>query len=146
MKKVSIVLAAGLLSAALIAPGHAGPSSRTVTRNYSMANGMFVSQLGNAEVHWSLGTQWKVFRTKAGEHLLSLSVKDDTGRPVLVNLSIDADSDGKEEDEFNVCSDRLQNIKVRPGAEVWVGVLFGTCEDGSPSIVTNGTITATFSR
>lgn len=42
------------------------------------------------------------------------------------------------------CSATDRPFRVRPGDEIYVGAYKGTCADGMLSVVTTGTITATF--
>lgn len=141
MRRIAGALTAGLLSISLSAPtSGAAPSDRKVTEAYTMANGMVVYNSAYAE--WSIGTQYKVFRPQPGERFVSFSVSDDAGQPVTGHIHIRRDG---QLDHIDFCNE-TRPIKLGAATRVEVGVHLGTCSNGTPSVVTQGTITATFSR
>ena len=145
MKKMAILLAAGLVlngAAALASP------TRTETSEYTMANGAIVShgEVSPGEAHWTLGSDYARFRAAPGERAVALEIVDSSGYTVRGHVHIDVDGDGEFDRQADFCGSTTKPIAVRTGSVVEVGTVFGTCEDGSPSIVTEGKITATFTK
>lgn len=143
MRKTALALTAGLLAISLVSPASGGPNDRTVTKEYTMANGMVIYESTSAT--WSVGTAWKVFRPKPGERFVSISISDDLGRPVFGHTHFHQDGDG-EVDEVDFCNETPKPIRLGAAKKLEVAVFLGTCPDGTPSLVTQGTVTATFSR
>ena len=142
MRKVATILAAGLVAASLLSPANAADTRRTVTETYSIMSG-FIS--GNSQGSFQIGTNWAIFTPRAGETHISLSIEDATGGPVVGRVFFfNAGRWSDREAEF--CSATDRPLRVRPGDDVYVGAYLGTCSDGTLSLVTTGTITATFSR
>ena len=145
MKKTLMVLIPALLLAT--ATVAAASPTRTDTAEYTIANGAAV---GHGEVepqaHWTLGADYARFRAVRGERSVTLEITDESGFPASGHVHIDLDGDGKLDRQVDFCGKTSKPIAVRGGSVVEVGTIFGTCEDGSPSIVTEGTITATFSK
>lgn len=75
-----------------------------------------------------------------------LEIVDASGMTPSGHVHIDLDADGKLDRQVDFCGATSKPITVRSGSIIEVGTIFGTCEDGSPSIVTEGTITATFTK
>ena len=146
MKTMVALVAAICLVAA--APAAGAAKSRKVTEEYSMASGAFISHGGSpgGEAHWTLGSEYAQFRAAARERAVSLSVEDASGGAVRAHVHIDQDGDGKLDKQLDFCGSTTDPIAVKPGAVIEVGTIVGTCDDTTPSIVTEGTITATFSR
>ena len=142
VKKAVAVLAVSLFVAAFATQAGAA-QSRVVTEEYTMANGAFV---GHGEAHWTLGAAYTRFVAASGERNVTLEIADASGQPVRGHVHIDLDADGKLDRQVDFCGATSKPISVRSGAVVEVGTLVGLCEDNSPSIVTEGTITATFSK
>lgn len=126
----------------IAAPAHAAPSDREVTKPYSMPNGMVV---GTLQVYSTLTTEYLVFKARAGERSVTFSIADATGADVRGHVHLDFDGDGQMDDGEDFCSES-DPIQVRPGQRVMVGVMLGHCRGGEPSLVTQGTVTATFSK
>lgn len=144
MRKALLVVAATVIAAALTAPSVGAAGNRTQTRSYTMSNGAVV--FDSTEAHWTIGTAYKVFRAQPGERFVSFSIIDDTGQAVRGHIHMDMDNDGKLDHAKDFCGETPKPLRVREGRRIEVGVLLGQCPDGSPSIVTEGTITATFSK
>lgn len=142
MRKFAVALFAGLLTISLVAPATGGPN-RKVTKEYTMANGMVIYE--SASATWSLGTAWKTFRPEPGERFVSLSISEDTGQSVLGHIHIDADGDGEVE-HLDFCTETPEPVELGTAKKLKLAVFMGTCPDAMPSVVTQGTITATFSR
>ena len=143
MKKTMVFLAAGLLAAVLATDAVAARQSREVTESYTMATGAFV---GHGEAHWTLGAEYQRFEAKNGERAVSFVIEDSSGAPVRGHVHIDNNGDGELDDQFDFCGSTAKPIAIEPGATVEVGTIMGLCDDTSPSLVTEGTITATFSH
>jgi hypothetical protein len=136
MPKISSLLAVGVLAASISAPSLAAGGERTVTKSYTITRGQIHVSSGEADL-W-MGTQAEFFRPRAGEHRVTFSLTDTTGRPVLGHVEMEGGVT-----EF--CSTTPSPIRVTPGEEIAVHAIFGPCAD-SFSTVTEGTITATFSK
>ena len=148
MKKTLLVVIPALLLSVTSA-GSAAPT-RTDTAEYTIANGAAVGhgEVGDpeTEVHWTLGSDYARFRAARGERSVMLEITDQSGMTASGHVHIDLDADGKLDRQHDFCGATSKPLAVRPGAIVEVGTIFGTCEDGSPSVVTEGTITATFTK
>ncbi|MGH2756739.1 MAG: hypothetical protein ACRDI3_03015 [Actinomycetota bacterium] len=144
MRRIVVALTAALLVASLLGPtSAAAASNRTVTKPYTMAHGMVI--YGATHATWSIGTAWKIFIPKPGERFVSFSVSDDTDQPVFGHIHIDANGNGRKE-HIDFCSETSKPIRLGATEKIEVAVFLGTCPDGTPSLVTQGTVTATFSR
>jgi hypothetical protein len=138
MRKVATILAAGLVAASLLSPANAADTRRTVTETYSITSGFLT---GSTQGSIQIGTNWALFTPRAGETHISLSIEDASGRPVLGKVFfVGSDRDT----EF--CSATDRPLRVRAGDDIYVGAYIGTCADGTVSVVTTGTITATFTK
>jgi len=127
---------------ALTATSSAATSNREAERAYSMSNGMVT---GNSSAYWTIGSDFKRFKAQRGERSVVFSATDAVGTDVRIHLHTDKDGDGDMEDAGDFCSE-TKPIPVRPGQRIEVAVLLGECPGGNPSVVTEGTITATFSK
>lgn len=143
MRKIVAIAAACLFVASLIGPASGAPSDRKVTKQYTMANGMVV--FDSAEAQWSVGTAWKIFRPEAGERFVSVSVSDEADQPVYGHIHLKPEADGKTKD-VDFCNETTKPIRLGAAKKIDVAIFLGTCSDGTPSVVTEGTITATFSK
>ncbi len=144
MRRALVVLVTGLTIAGLTVPASLASADREVTRDYSMSSGMVTD---GAEAHWYLGTEYQVFRAQPGEKHVSLTITDSTGQPARGHIHMDMNGDGKLDHVEDFCTTTADPIAIRPGRKIEVGVVMGTCPDGTtPSIATQGTITATFSK
>ena len=145
MMKTTALITTALSAVLLIGgalPSSAGPSTRSVTRDYAFPSGLVLLV---SEVHWFLPVgEYQHFRAGAGERKVVFSVEDESGMPARGHVHADLDDDGDLDVVADFCSES-DPIKIRPGQRLEVGVLAGECPDGSPSVATEGTITATFS-
>lgn len=143
MPRIVALAAACFFATSLIGPAFGAQSERKVTRQYTMANGMVIYD--SAHVTWSLGTAWEVFRPRSGERFVSFSVSDDSDQSVYLHVHVDANGDGKKE-HLDFCNETPKPITLGATRKIDVAVFLGTCPGGiTPSVVTEGTITATFS-
>lgn len=112
----------------------ASEDSRDVSRPYNMDRAM---------VHGSdsdpyLGTQPEFFRSEKGERWVVVSLEDATGHPVAGRVEVG-------DKVFAFCATTPEPIRVRPEKRIAVSATMGLCGMG-PSVVTEGTISVTFSR
>ena len=143
MKKIAVSVVAGLLIASLAAPAAGGARARKVTHDYTVANGVF---WGHGEMHWTLGAEYAKFQTQRGERHVTLAIADASGAPVRGHVHIDQNADGELDDQVDFCGETAKPIALEPRAVVEVGVIMGMCDEATPSFVTEGTITATFTK
>ncbi len=146
MKTITAIAAAAFL--VLAGPASGADRARQVSEDYSMASGAVVShgEVSAGEVHWSAGSHYATFRAQRGERSVTLSVEDQTGGAVMAHVHVDRDGDGELDEQVDFCGETSKPIAVSKVSVVEVGAIFGMCDDSSPSIVTEGTITATFTR
>ena len=142
MRRMIPFVLAGLIATSLATPASGEASKREVTKEYTMANGMVIYDSSSAT--WSLGTAWKIFRPRPVERFVSFSVSDDAGQSVFLHVHVDANGDGKKE-HLDFCDRTPKPIRLGATKKIEVAVFLGTCNDGTPSVVTQGTVTATFS-
>lgn len=143
--KTFVAVSVALL--ALAVPASGAGKGRETTGTYSMASGAVVShgEVSDTEVHWTAGSHYLRFRAERGERFVSLAAEDSSGQPVAGHVHVDRDNDGKVDQVFDFCMKTATPIAVTAGSVVEVGAIFGSCDD-SWSVVTEGTITATFTR
>lgn len=80
------------------------------------------------------------------EKFVSVAVVDESGRPVLAEITQDYDGDSGPELSSFLCGSTPKPVAIKPGFETRVYVYNGTCEDGSVSVPTTGTVKAVFTR
>lgn len=139
------LVAAATLAASMVASApasSASPTGRDVTKEYSMSNGMVAS---GSQAYWNVGTAYKVFKARRGERHVILNIADQASPSVRGHYHLDVDGDGKLDEGKDFCNES-QPIRIDPGQRIEVAVLMGECPGGDPSVVTEGTITATFTR
>lgn len=138
-----------LLILAMAAPALGAQSPRVVSDPYEIPSGVATTtpvQRGG----WMLpivDTQAE-FVTGAGERFVTIAIKDDLGGAVAAYIAIDRNDNDRVEaaEEGQFCQETEKPLLVKPGQSIWVWPVLGTCEDGTPAIVSRGEITATFSR
>lgn len=88
-----------------------------------------------------------IFDVEDGEHYLSLTARDQAGTDVELSVKFDTDGDGDTEGEWRwVCTSTERALQLPEGTvTVVVEVHRGSCEDGTSSQPTTGTIRAEFS-
>ena len=141
MNKLTATIATALIAVSMAAPAAARAESREVTQEYTMANGAFV---GHGEAHWTLGAEYAVFRPERGERQVSITADDAVGEAVRVHVHVYRH--GKLDAQLDFCGSTDEPIKIQPGSFIEVGTIMGVCDNNTPSIVTEGMITATFSK
>ena len=144
MKKLIAAAGTCLIAVSLVTPATADVRGREVTQDYTMSNGAFV---GHGEAHWTLGAAYSVFKAEKDERRVSIAIQDAFGETVRGHVHINYNNGGKTlDDQVDFCGTTTEPIKVEPGSTIEVGTLMGFCDDNTPSIVTEGTVTATFSK
>ena len=134
LRRLTVGAAAAVLVAAMMAPAIAGGqgSSRVEKVEYT----------ANADdgitIFTDLGVDFTTIQLPSGpEKFMSLSIEDATGAAVAVEV-LQRNRIG------NFCGSTETPIPIRPGVPVTLRLYAGRCPDGTPSVVTTGTLTATF--
>ena len=133
--RIFTLMLAGLLVGSMSAPSVAGADGRSVEKRYTITRGHL--QLNSQEVAW-MGSQAEQFRARAGERSVRISLEDDTGNPARGRVEVNGDI-------IQFCSTTEKPIRVQPGDKINVHAVFGSCGNAL-AVVTEGTITATFSK
>lgn len=142
-RKAIVMLLVSLSLAAIAASAQAEGSRRSEVKPYDFGAGIHHDQTSTT---WTLAVPtWATFETQPGDRMVRIVLEDLTGATSLVHVHVDRDNDGKLEVERNFCSSEVE-LKVTGDTTIEVFPLTGTCEDGTPSLVTQGKITATFFR
>lgn len=142
-RAVAVVVGTGLLLGGAVAgTGNAKATREKVERRET---GGYVGGKGSVpggapEVY----TDETVFETLAHERRVSVVVNDRSGQAVSATLRQDADGDGTWEVEEAICGGTVQPVAIRGGSPVVVKVQPGPCADGTPAVMTSGSIEATF--
>ena len=139
MRKLIVAVAvAGLVLASLGGSAYAGKKakSRTATLDYANPNAVWVGPF-DVTVYTDAVAEFLTFRTKRSEDHVSISVEDASGLPVSGAIFQKGDRVGR------FCGEG--DLDLPGGKYIIVTLYVGMCEDNSPSVVTKGTITASFS-
>ena len=142
--RIGLILAPALLVLSMWVPAASGaPSNRRVEQgNYTLGGVQGVLGLSAAGQE-NLGA----VRFAAGnERFVSVAVSDSSGLPVLAEVTQDYDGDTGPEFSRFICGSTDGPVRIKPGIQTIVYVFAGTCEDGTNSVPTAGTIRATFTR
>lgn len=119
-------------------------TKRTVTSPYTGAGGAAGGATGTAVIG---GERYGgvALSPQNDEVLVTLRLTDDTGRPVLAEVSQDRDGDGAPDPRttVRVCGATDEPLPTRPGVRLTVRMTVGPC-DGGFSTPTQGLVTATF--
>jgi hypothetical protein len=144
MVTARMFLATVLLTVAVPSAAATGTSvDRSVTRPYQLPEGVVVAGNG-AEFEHPVKTL--SFRSRRSERRVSFQVSDESGLSARGHVYVDKDDDGRWEKIGEFCSETDRPIQVAPRQRVAVALLSGTCEAGDPSLITQGELTATFTR
>jgi hypothetical protein len=128
---------------ALAASAHGAPTGRRVEQGEYAAAGVYGAVGLSAAGQENLGG----VRFAAGpERFVSVTVTDKTGQPVLAEVTQDYNADNGPDLVHVICGSTQGPVRIKPDYEMRVYVYAGTCEDGSTSVPTTGTVTATFTR
>lgn len=129
----------------LLVATHAGaaPRARTLHGAYKTPGGVAPVIHGGMTIQ---GERYGdvAFGTLARERSIAISIADDSGLPVLAEVSLDADGDGQAETLTQVCGATKDPIPLPKGKQVAVSVslVVGVCGSGV-SVPTTGVVTAT---
>lgn len=135
-----VVATALLLGGAVAGTGVAKPRKVKVERRDSAGYVGGRGGLGVPEVYLDEG----VFETLPYERSASFEVQDRAGQPVAASVRQDADGDGTWEVDETFCGATEDGVAIKGGSPVVVKVQPGPCADGTPAVMTSGSIQATF--
>jgi hypothetical protein len=144
VRRIGLIVVPALVAMAALAPAATGaPNKGRIEEGKYMLGGV-QGVLGlSAAGQEDLGA----VRFDGGrERYVSVVVLDTAGRPVLAELTQDYNGDSGPELSKVFCGATDQPVRIRPGVETRVYLYAGTCEDGSVSAPTTGTVRATFTR
>lgn len=148
VKKVLLGLLSAALGLSLLMPaaGAAPIGPRSVEEAYDSFSGVV---LPNAEAHQSLVMDGVVFfKPLPGERHVSLAITDAAGGEIFAGVFLDRNGDGYYRgNRVEFCGSTTAPLLLpRKTAQIAVELYQGTCPAGTPSVVTNGTVTARFTR
>ena len=155
-KAIAVALSLGLLAGAMIAPADAAKKKKKkpvkVERVVELAYdspGVGVAIQGGA-TGYPIGFPTSAdIGTTGEERYVKVEIVDSSGQKVNGSLAqSDQDGDGFVDDLGEpFCGATEEPIEFEPGTVI-VGVYAhnGTCADGTPSVMTTGTVTLTFSN
>ena len=155
MRKTIITLVAvGLVAGALLAPAaEAGKKkkrkARVVTATYHTPAGGVATPVVSGGISSCTTGVANVgcieVPTTAKDRYVKIKVTDASGQNVGGYVSQgDTNGDGIGDLFGDFCGAHSSPVPITPGRPLKVSVYSGTCADGSPSVVTTGTIKATF--
>ena len=133
MRKIILILAVAMVATSASGAAATG-GVHTATRPYTVERGAVVNDGASTWV----GTQPETFVAGPRDHRVTIALADDSGQAVAGRVEI-----GDQAVEF--CSQTDQPLPVHKGDEINVSATFGPC-GSAVSTVTQGTITATFTR
>jgi hypothetical protein len=133
------VLLPGLLYAGATAQAGTRTATRTVQASYDGFGGVTTTATGA-----TLTKPGPAHVSKAPENEARVTVTDDSGRPVAIQVDYQPRSSTARTSRL-YCG-KTPTIWIAPGSAVQVTPMAGTCPDGSPSVPTNGTIAIVFTR
>ena len=144
MKKIAIALGACavLLVGSLPALGAGGARSQTET--YDSPMGFGVTDAAQAHI-LAEQTAYVSFTAARRERSVTLTITDASGQTARGHIHVDADGDGELDPIEDFCG-TSPKLRVKPGTTIEVGVIGGTCPDGTPAVATSGEVVATFTR
>lgn len=141
--KLVIFTAFAVLGASMVPTAAAKPKrwdERVVWLNYTYVRS---SNQNPAEYHLD---EPLTVEPEHGEKRIMLDVMDWSGQRVAVNVSQDADQDGRPEVEHEICGHTPEPLKIKPDAEVSIHPTRGQCADGTVSPMTSGRIKVTLQK
>jgi hypothetical protein len=145
----SVALAALIV---LAAPTHAAqPRKSQVPYKMEDVNHAYGAP-GGGGATWSEDDAY-VFKLRKGERFISVNIVDDSEEPiagVIQQFIWDYNNGGAKVGHSGTyipfCGRTDKPVKVLPGIQVEIFLRKGTCEDGTPSLPTNGKILAEISK
>ncbi|HWC13275.1 MAG TPA: hypothetical protein VG929_01615 [Actinomycetota bacterium] len=85
------------------------------------------------------------FQARSYERYLSLNISDASGNAVAAVVGIDANRNGKIEDNFEICGSTDGFVEIPAGARIEIQLFADNDSCGPEGAPTRGTVTATFS-
>lgn len=104
----------------------------------------YVGAKGSVPGEPTLYVDEATFETERYESDVSVAITDRTGQPVSATVRQDADGDGTWEVEEALCGATEKPVAIEGGAPIVVKVQPGPCADGTPAVMTSGSIGVTF--
>jgi len=150
MRKITIVAVAAALASMPLSQAGAATRARTAHANYATpAVGAFGQGAGACSQ--SNGYGCVVFFVRRTEHHVSLSIRDQSGRPVYATYGQDRQPAGgygpsNVSVEGDFCGKTKRPVAIKPGRRLYVFVYEGPGPNGCPGVATQGKVTATFTR
>lgn len=140
-KRLPAVIAASAAALTLVAgPAPARPAGARVHSLEYTGGGLIVGSTRSTAVR--VGDAIGAVEFRGGpERFVSIEIADAHGQPVT-GVVVQPDGD----EETHVCGATEKPVKVRPYENVTVFLMNGTCGDSGASVVTTGTVTATFTK
>lgn len=135
------VVAVMVLGVAVAGTGQAKSRRVKVERRDSTG---YVGAAGSAGGEPTVYVDEGVFETERYERDVSVEITDRTGQPVAAIVRQDADGDGTWELEEAFCGATAEPVGIAGGTPVVVKVQPGPCADGTPAVMTSGSIGVTF--
>jgi hypothetical protein len=127
-------------------PRKAGLEYKIEDENHHVAGPNFNAGVWNEEDAYA-------FPVKKGERFISVSIADEREEPVhgvIVQWVWDYESDGAKvghaATHVSFCGETEKPVEIQPDITVEILLEKGTCQDGTPSLPTNGHIFAKFYR
>jgi hypothetical protein len=144
MNKIMIALGASAVLLVGSLPAVGAGAARSQTEPYDSPMGFAVTDAAQAHI-FAEQTAYVSFTAGRRERSVTLTIADASGQTARGHIHLDVDGDGELDaiDDFCGTSPKLQ---VKPGVTIEVGVLGGTCPDGTPAVATHGEVVATFTR
>lgn len=158
-RAIAAALAVGLLGGAMVAPAEAGrkkkrkpPVPVKVERVIELAYdapGIGLAIMGDSGGYPIGFPEVSEIATSAEERYVSVEIVDSSGQAVSAELaSPDADGDGFVDTIASLCGSTTEPIELpEPGTTIsGIYAHNGTCADGTPSVMTTGTVKVTISN
>ena len=156
-KTVVTILAVGLVAGALLAPAaEAGKRKKKKSKPRVVSAAYQTPAIGVATPAVSGGASicpndpnigCVEFPTTRKDRYVKIEVTDASGQEAGGYVSQgDTNGDGVGDLFGDFCGGHSAPISITPGRPLKVSLYAGTCADGSPSIVTSGTVKATFTK
>lgn len=137
----AVCMAAVLVVAFSALPAHSSTEKRVLRIPYEGFRGV---ALEGTTIYPTLpGSPSITVEAQPGERHLRVQIIDDFGEDVRAVVWHDANRDWTPEETYDICG-RSKRIRVEPGARIGVDLFVGACPGGATSIVTQGTVIATF--
>lgn len=135
------VVALMVVAGGVASTGHA--KGRRVKVERSDSSG-YVGAAGSVGGEPTIYVDEATFETERYERDVSVAVTDRTGQAVAGIVRQDADGDGAWDVEETFCGATAEAVAIEGGTPVNVKVQPGPCADGTPAVMTSGSIGVTF--